>query len=496
MKTRSLAFLGLGGVAFVAAAASCSLGLDESLIGQVDGSAPLPSTNPVPDTSTPETRPPTEAGIDGAATETCAKDADCKSASACLKGRCDLSINRCSYDVCPQTDPCRAAKCDVANDTCLPAVPIPLHEEFPSVDQFNSSGPYRAIAVVAPFVFVSTSSGVYAYSLQEPGAPKTPISVAGAPFLPSYLFASGRRLYMVGNLSGSLQRRLPVAWLDVPRNPAAELRAESKFVPYNGQSANVVLPLAPEKLLVGYTSPGYAFAVAEPPFASTVGLNTVNVSQSYQFIGTSGPDRIVGHRALSGTTAPAFVLLTGAGTAAGALGPDQAIPPAGNLYSFNYGLGQFAASAKGAIAMSWPLNNPNPPFNGNVAAVRVSWILDDDKDTSFSGAEFVDVTTFPAPGSPSYSNMAGPIAFADERTLFATFATPAAPTTRVSTAFFTRGATDGGVADGGAGGLTDFAMQAGNIYGVAAGPGVGAIAAYNNSVNASVIHLVRQGCAP
>lgn len=498
MKSRSITLFALGAIAFVASAASCSLGLDESLIGQADATAPLPSNTGTPDTSIAnDARPPSEAGIDATTTESCTRDTDCKAVSACLKGRCDTTVNRCAYDICPQTDPCRASKCDVATDTCMPPVAVPLHEEFPTVDQLNASGPFRAVAIVAPFVFITTSSGLYAYSLQEPGIPKTPISVSGAPFLPTYVFAAGRRLYMVGNLTGSLQRRLPVAWLDVPRNPAAELRAESKFVPYNGQSANVVLPIAPDKLLLGYTSPGYAFAIAEPPFAATVGLNTVNVSQPYSFVGTSGADRLVGIRQLSGVSAPAFTLLTGAGTATGAVGPDQAIPPPGNVYSYNFGSAQIATSSKGGVAMSWPLNNPAVPFSGNVAAVRVAWILDDDKDTSFSSSDFFDVATFPAPGSPNYSNMAGPIAFADDRTLFATFATPAAPTTRVSTAFYVRGATaDGGAGDAGVGALTDFPMQAGNIYGVAAGPGVGAIAAYNSSANATVLHLVRQGCAP
>ena len=495
MKSRSLTLFALGGIAFVASAASCSLGLDESLIGQADATAPLPSETSTPDTSAPDAKPSNEAGIDATATDTCTRDADCKAVSACLKGRCDTTVNRCTYDICPQPDPCRASKCDVATDTCMPAVPVPLHEEFPTVDQVNF-GPFRAVAVVAPFVFITTNSGVYAYSLQEPGIPKTPISVSGAPFVPSYVFAAGRRLYMVGSLAGSLQRRLPVAWLDVPRNPAAELRAESKFVPYNGQNANVVLPIAPDKLLLGYTSPGYAFAIAEPPFAATVGLNTVNVSQTYSFVGTSGSDRLVGIRQLGGPSAPAFALLTGAGTATGAVGPDQAIPSPGNVYSHNFGTEKIATSAKGMVAMAWPLNNPAPPFSGSVAAVRVAWILDDDKDTSFSSGDFFDVATFPAPGSPNYSNMAGPIAFADDRTLFATFATPAAPTTRVSTAFYVRGASaDAGVGDAGAGALSDFPMQAGNIYGVAAGPGVGAIAA-NTSTNATVLHLVRQGCAP
>jgi len=494
MKWRSLALAALAGTALTGAFASCSLGLDESLIGRAD-SAPLPTgTGEPPESSVPDVVRPTEAGIDGSAVGSCTVDADCKAASGCLKGKCESGT--CAYAICPQADPCRAARCDVAADACLPPLPLPRTEEIRLVDNIAVSGPLRSVAVIPPFAFVSTSSGVYAYLYQEPGLPKTILSVSGAPFVPSYMFASGRRLYMLGGLTGSLQRRLPVAWLDVPQNPAAELKAESRLVSYNGQAFNVALPTAGEKLLLGHTSPGYAFAVAEPPFAGTIGLNTVATAQSYQMIATSGADRVVAIRQLGGVGAPAFSILTGAGSASGVFGVDQGISP-GPQYSYNFGNGQFAASAKGAVATLWPLNLTTAPYNGSVSAVRLAFILDDDKDTSFAGDKFIDVVTYPPPGSPNYQNMAGPIAFADDQTVFATFATPSTPTTKLSAAFYTlSGGADAGAGDAGVGQATELALQPGNVYGAAAAPGVGVVTGYNGTIGAAVMHVVRPACAP
>ena len=340
---------------------------------------------------------------------------------------------------------------------------------------------------------MNTASGVYAYLLKEPGSPKTAIPVVDVPFVPQFLFASGRRVYMLGGVTGT-QRRLPVAWLDVPRNAAAELRGESKFITYNGIGMNVALPAPLEKLTLGYSSPGYAFSVAEAPFPAPVGLNTVNVTQPTSFVVTSGADRMVGIRSASGTGLPSFSLLTGVGGGAITLGPDQAIPPAGG-YFYNQASAQLAVSPKGAVAMSWPLNLQQLPYNGNVAGTRIAWILNDDKDTTFSSSDFIDVATFPSPGVPNFPAMAGPVAFADDRTLFATFNSPTALNTRVATGFFTRGPSDGGTGDAGTNTLTDFPMNA-NIYGVAAAPGVGAIVAYSSAINATVLHFVHQGCTP
>lgn len=494
MKARSVAGA-LALTAFVvAAAASCSLGLDETLIGR-DAGEPAPTTTTVqPDGTLPDSNVSTDSSADTGNGVTCSRDEECPS-SGCLKGRCDTTIGRCFYDVCPQTDRCKAAACDQATNKCGAPTSVPFHEEFPLADNLSASGPYRAMAMVPPFVFVSTQSGAYAYSLQESGPTKTAISISGVPFQPQYLFSSGRRLYFVGQIQGATQRRLAMAWLDVPtRGLVTELRAESKLVAYNGQAANVAFPAPSEKVLLGQNAAGYAFTVAEPPFALPISLQTATFQPSSLMV-TSG-DRIVQLRAVSGVAAPVLALLTGAGTAVPQQGPDQAIPAGNNVY-YSYANGQFAVSPKGAVAMSWPMTLQVMPYNGNSNGVRISWLLDDDKDTTFSSTDFLDYVTYPAPGSPLYTNLAGPIAFSDESTLFATFATPSAPTARTTVAFVPRrSAADAGVADAGPTQTNDYPIQPTYVYGIAGAPGVGTLATYNPTPNTYSLHVFHQGCAP
>ncbi len=502
MKPRTVAGVGLFAVMSASLAASCSLGLDESRIGQSDGAA-VPTATGTTTTSAPGVDgvapdapvvPPRDATADGRPSETCTRNEDCVTSALCQKGRCDTASKRCFYDLCPQADRCRAAACSVSAAKCDAPEDRAFDEEFSIIDQPNAVGPFRGIAIVQPFVFVGTASGVYAYSLQEVGLPKTPIPIAGAAFPAQYLFASGRRLYIVGALQGSSQRRLALGWLDVPTDPApAELRAESKFVSFNTPSMGFAFPYPGERLLLGQQSSGAAFGISEPPFGSAIALQTA-ILPSGTLVTPSG-DRLVFLRAVTGTNAPVLSLITGAGTATPNVGADQSIQAGSNAY-YNYGNGYFATSPMGAVAMSWSMSQQAAPYNGNAAAVRVSFILKDDKDTAFSTTDFVDYHTFPAPGIPNHANLAGPIAWADENTLLATFAAPSAPTTRTTVAFLHHGrvGVDGGV-DGGVSLPGEIAVPAGNVQGVAAAPGIGALLTSNSGGGGPTVHIIRQGCA-
>ena len=487
MRARTVLRGSLVGAAVALAAASCSLGLDESLIGATDAAPPPTPTGTVaPTDGAPfDALPAATDGGDGG--DSCRSDVECRG-SGCLVGKCDLSVGRCTYEICPQANPCRAARCNTATNTCDPPMELPLHEDVPLLEQLNVSGQFRVVAMVPPYLFLNTPSGVAAYLYREPGFPKTAKAIAGAPFIPAFLFASGRRLYMVGTPLGSVTRRVPIAWLDVPLNPSAELRAESGFTPFAGSSLNFVFPFAGDKALFAQQSPSPGFAVGEPPFTAPIGLSPTPTTQTYAtFIGSG--ERVVAIRNFFSTAAPAMSLVTGLGTTAPTFGAEQALAP-GPQFTFQGGA-QLATSSKGTTVMSWPLYNTVAPYTGAVSQVRFAWILDDDKDTTFSASELTDVTSFPPPGSPFYGNLAGPMAFADDRTVFATFGAQASPTARVAAGFFVRGGSDAG-ADAGTNALTDFAMSPQQIYGVAAAPGVGAVV----GTNGTVLHYVRQGCAP
>ncbi|MBK6459529.1 MAG: hypothetical protein IPF92_00740 [Myxococcales bacterium] len=495
-NAKAVARLGVAALLSSAVAAACSLGLDEGRIGQVDA-APLPTTTTTVEPPVDGTAPdapvvkPSDAAPDSRPPATCARNEDCLTTATCQKGRCDVAAKRCIYEICPQTDRCKVAACNAATARCEAPVDRPFSESFSIIDQPSGAGPFKGIALIEPFVFVGTSSGVYAYSLQEAGVPKTPIPVAGAAFVPQYLFASGRRLYLVGPLQGSLQRRLAVGWLDVPSDPApAELRAESKYVTFNAPSLGSVFPYPGERMLVGQQSSGSAFGITEPPFGAAIALQTA-ILPSGQLAASSG-DRVVLLRAVGGTSAPVLSLVTGAGTPTPNAGADQSVAAGGNA-SYNYASGHFATSPGGAVAMSWHMTNSASPFNNNAVAARLSFLLKDDKDVSFASSDFIDYATFPAPGvNPNISNLAGPIAWADDTTLLATYATPG-DTGRTSVVFVRRGRTDAGV-DAGVTAPVDLPFSAGNVLSVAAAPGVGALLVSAGGGGYQVT-VLREGCA-
>lgn len=483
--TRRILRAALVGVALAVAAASCSLGLDESLIGADAAPSATPTgTNPGTDGATDgNPLPPSDGATDGG--DTCRNDGDCKG-SGCLVGKCDTTAGRCTYEICPQTDPCKAARCDAATNACQSPVTLPLHEDVTLPEQVNVAGQFRAMAIVPPFLFLPTASGVVAYLYDEPGTPKTVKAVAGAPFVPTYLFGSGRRLYMVGTPVGTSQRRIPIAWLDVPANPTAELRAESSFVAFAGQSLSFVFPFLADEAVFAHQNPNPSFAVAEPPFATAISPSPTATAQNYLgFIGSG--DRIVAIRSFFSSAAPAVSLVTNVRTTP-TFGAEVVLSP-GPQFTFQSGA-QLASNGKGTTVMSWPLYNTVVPYSGAVSQVRLAWILDDDKDTSLAATDFVDPTSFPPPGVPMYSNLAGPMAFADDRTVFATFAAAGAPTTRLAAGFFVRGGGDAGASDAGTNTLTEFAMAPPQIHGVAAAPGIGAVL----GASGTVLHYVRQGC--
>src|SRR5437016_1393128 len=83
-------FVALSGLAIVA---SCSLDLDESLIGKDKDGGFAPADGPSSDGDV--TDGGTETSTPNA--PTCAVDADCVTTDGCLKGKCDPSRKTCVY---------------------------------------------------------------------------------------------------------------------------------------------------------------------------------------------------------------------------------------------------------------------------------------------------------------------------------------------------------------------------------------------------------------
>ncbi|MDB4935754.1 MAG: hypothetical protein JWP87_2726, partial [Labilithrix sp.] len=183
--------------------ASCSLGLDESLIGQqAEASASdalTGSETTVPeggDGALPPIQP--EAGI-------CTKDEDCKGTAGCLTAKCDVPRKACVFQVCRQPA-CNSAACDMAGMKCGAAKPYKYRAtQFPVGAQIGCGGALgRCFAAVYPFVFVGTANGVVAFAANDPQNPApASVPISGLGFVPTQIVASGSRVYFLGSPSGA-----------------------------------------------------------------------------------------------------------------------------------------------------------------------------------------------------------------------------------------------------------------------------------------------------
>lgn len=233
-RGRALLLFALAGASTMLAAASCSLGLDESKIGAGQEAGVL-DTN-APDTTAADAGDsgPTP-GLPDAAT--CTKDDDCKATHGCLKGKCDLSRKACVFDVCHETA-CNAAACDTNAKTCGAAKPYPY-----KATQFQVGAQVTGrIAAVHPWLFAQTATGILAFNVADTAATTPPpVPVVGLGFVPSQMVVSGSRLYFLAAPTGPGPSRLPLAWIDVPSDPfASKIEAKSVLATYSRPAAEGV----------------------------------------------------------------------------------------------------------------------------------------------------------------------------------------------------------------------------------------------------------------
>ncbi len=476
-----------------AAAASCSLGLDESKIVSVDATPTDVATAP-PDVAIapPDVtvRPDVVVPPDAAIVDRCARDQDCVAPGACLKGRCDMESLRCVFDSCPQSRRCRASACEA--NACGAPKDVPFHQEFPLFDRINTGAPQRSIAVIHPYIFVSTVSGVVAYSLADAApAQRVAVSVSGAPFFAQYLVASGRRLYMLGQQTlGQAQRRVQAAWLDVPGTPlATELRADSKLVPYNNaQYFEVAFPAPGAQLFLGLTNPP-AFALTESPFAQPIAPQTL-ANSGYLYVAVSG-SRVVAERNIQGTQGPVLALLTGAGTASSQQTLDQSL--ATGMF-FGPQFAQFTWGKEGSVIMGWPQTIPP---GSNVRAIRFSWLLTDATTPQFVNTDFVEppIANYGGGAGVSLSNFVGPMAWVDPNNVFVTFAERDNLQTKSVAMFVSKPAA--GPTDAGTGTRTfTLNIPVGNLLAAASAPGTAYLAVNDPNTTNHVMHVFTDGCDP
>lgn len=419
--------------------ASCSLGLDESLIGQtVEGGA---ADVQQPDTAVAEggdgALPPLspEAGI-------CTKDEDCKGTAGCLTARCDLPRKACVFEVCREPA-CNSGVCDVAGAKCGAPRPYKYRAtQFPVGAPIGCGGALgRCFAAVYPFVFVGTANGVVAFAASDPlNAAPPALPLTGLGFVPNQIIASGSRVYFLGTPSGTgATARVPIAYADVPPDPFATKIPVTTVLPSINRPATDPLVLVPRGndtalLLDLNVASAYASAPVEPPIVEPAVLSATGIA----FTAGATPLAVSGSRLLMGQINPSGTPIFGFVDAAGSATPQTtADVPLTAPAAPASGPQAFAQSADGAVFWSYlSLTSPppGPPAPAN-RAVR-GYFLVADSAAAVDPSAGVDIDVYPSLplGTPSV----GPAAMLDGKTAMVTTANPANPGAVTNVSFVTR----------------------------------------------------------
>jgi hypothetical protein len=325
---RAATFIALGcvGAASALGLASCSLGLDEGLIGKVAPEAGaadviVTDTSPIPeggDGALPPLSP--EAGI-------CATDQDCKAATGCLTAKCDVPRKACVYQVCRQPA-CNSAACDLPTAKCSAPKPYKYRAaQFPVAAPIGCGNVLgRCFAAVYPFVFVGTPNGALAFAANDPqNAAPASVPITGLGFVPSQILASGSRVYFLGTPVGTgATSRVPLAWADVPPDPFAAKIAVTTILASHNRPASDPLTLFARgndtALLVDFNPAApslYATVPIEPPLVEPVTLTSSSTAFTAGAtpVGVSGSRLIMAAQIVPSVAVASFGFVNAAGSA-------------------------------------------------------------------------------------------------------------------------------------------------------------------------------------
>ncbi|MBX3217470.1 MAG: hypothetical protein KF850_35895 [Labilithrix sp.] len=353
--------VGFGALAVLAAAASCSLDLDESRIdgandagggGDADGQGDGGARDGGGDTGAP-------VGPDASA---CTNDDACKTTHGCLQGKCDLTRKSCVYDVC-RPAACSAAACEQAKQTCGAPAPFKYKATQFTVGAQISCG--KCAAAVHPWLFVVTATGVVAFNVSNPSNASPPQApVVGLGFIPNALVQSGSRVWMLGGASGPGPSRIQVAYVDAPADPfATKIAAHTVLASYNrpAEGTSLFARGGDSALLVSQAAQ-FPAAALEAPLAEPASISATPMLPPQNF----GPSATSGTRLLlsavvagpGGVQVASFAFIDDAGSANPTTGPTVSLPDmgAGGGVSVHR---TFAQSPDGAIFWATGMHQPN-----------------------------------------------------------------------------------------------------------------------------------------
>ena len=402
--------------AVTAGVASCSLGLDETLI-DAGSDAAFGSDVATGDGET--ILPGGDGGTsDGGGPIACTSDAPCTSTNACLKGHCDLGRHVCVFDVCRAA--CAAGSC-VAN-ACGPEAPYKL--KVAQIALGGSVSLHGAVAVY-PWLFAILPDGLVAFDVANPadGSPPPQRQVTGLPFKPTQITASGNRVWMTGPVqaqSGSV----PIAYIDVPTDPSSAQPVEAQGATATIENGTLgsffLLPAASATggaLLAG-AGATFPTALVNAPFANPTKLTPIGIPAApgdvLQGVASGG-------RILLGSQAPngivSFHLIEAPGTANAKSDDVVQMTATGAVSNGAVGSGN-----EGAIVWASANNVPNPPAANIVTAAHAGFLVDSEKTAIAAAPPGVDFEAYGGETAdiPIGTPVIGPVALLDANTAVVT----------------------------------------------------------------------------
>lgn len=437
----SMILVASGGALAALGLASCSLGLDESLIRKQEDAGAIDA--PLGDTSIGDSgdgAPPPinpEAGV-------CTTDQDCKGTTGCVNAKCDVPRKACVLQIC-RNPACNSATCDVPMAKCAPPKPYKYRANQFSVGAVVGcpAGQIgRCFAAVYPFVFVNTVNGVLAFAANDPQNP-TPaaIPLTGLGFVPSQIIAAGSRVYFLGTPVGTaMSARVPLAYVDVPPNPfATKIDVKTVLPTYTRASTDVLalFPRANDTALLVDTNvaTAYASTAIEPPLNEPLALGSNGIASTAGAtpLAVSGTRLVMG-QIFAATAAPTFGLVANAGSMApttmGDITIATATPAAGPQF--------FAQSADGAVFWAYTSLVAGPPAAPTIRAARGYFLVADGAAPSFDPAAGIDLELYPAAPPLGSIPTVGSVAMLDAKTAIVITASPTNPTMVSNVGFVTR----------------------------------------------------------
>lgn len=418
----------ISGALLAAGLASCSLGLDESLMsrGAAGSGTSTGGTSGAGGASGSGGAPAT--GGTGGAGGPCKDSSDCP-ANGCYEGEC--VSNTCVYSRCPTAAACEVRSCNEATNTCGAPSPLGFHSgRIDLGEPFGCAGsPARCVAAFGDYVFAVTDRRLFGWRITDPSHPE-PL-IIDTPFFGTQitrLVATGGRLLVLGP---ALNGRLNLAWLEPPSGPTSTRCEVTASAVTFTDGISYGFPGEPGSAFIVWHKSLFPAAYLTPPTAndSTLAMQlSTGLATDANVIGSSGT-RLVAFRV--DTTDPAsylgyFSLETNAGTVNAQPSPEQAMTGAGDVPN-SLPAHVFASGFDGSVV--WLTNHVATDEGAGVRygdGVILRWPLHGHAD-SFDDGVSVVLETYP-PFDPDAADRVGPLALVGAGAVVATTGLPSDPT--------------------------------------------------------------------